>query len=195
MALPSGVDRAEVVNWYDAKAQLFMVAVKLHNLFYNLLPFFALKNRYLRSIGITIGDRSYLHTWCNFTFPGRLKIGNNCTINFDCYLDTRGKIEIGNNVMIGHCCKIYTAGHDLDRDDFAVLYRSVEMGNNVIIFPNCLIMPGVKIGDNAIVLNGSVVTKNIPANHIVGGNPAKFIRERTANPKYRHDYKYWWINS
>jgi acetyltransferase-like isoleucine patch superfamily enzyme len=183
------------VNLFDLKAQTFMIINKIHNLIYNLMPLFIFKNIYLRGIGIKIGSKSYIHTWSDFSFPGRLQVGDNCTINFGCYLDTRGHLTIGNNVTIGHCCKFYTAGHDLDDDFFPIIYRSVEIEDNAVIFPNSLIMPGVKIAKNAVVLNGSVVTKDVDENSIVGGNPAQFIRQRTANPQYQTNYKYWFINS
>ena len=175
--------------------QLAMIRVLVHNIVYNLIPFFVFKNLYLRWTGTKIGKHSYVHTRTRFTYPGRLIIGDNCTINFGCHLDVRGYLSIGNNVMIGHDCKVYTCGHDLDDDNFGGLDKEVIIEDNVVIFPNALIMPGVTISKNAVILNGSVVTKNVEPDNIVGGNPAKFVRKRNANPKYKLDYKYWFINS
>ncbi len=183
------------MNFFDLKSQVAMIAISLHNLVYNLLPFFTVKRAYLRLTGTVIGRDSYIHTWTRFTIPGRLRIGDNCTINFGCHLDVRGVLEIGNNVMLGHNCKVYTCGHDIDDDNFRSINNKVEIGDNVVIFPNALIMPGVTIGNNAVILNGSVVTKNVAAQSIVGGNPACLIRDRRCDPKYKLNYKYWWINS
>jgi acetyltransferase-like isoleucine patch superfamily enzyme len=183
------------MNRFDLKSQVAMIAIALHNLVYNFLPFFVLKRAYLRLTGTAIGQDSYVHTWVRFTIPSRLKIGDNCTINFGCHLDVRGQIEIGNNVMIGHNCKLYSCGHDIDDDEFGTIEGKISIGDNVVIFPNALIMPGVTIGNNAVILNGSVVTKSVAANSIVGGNPARHIRDRKCEPKYKLDYKYWFINS
>jgi acetyltransferase-like isoleucine patch superfamily enzyme len=180
---------------FEIKNQRAMIAIALHNLVYNLLPFFAIKNLYLRLTGTKIGTSSYIHTWVRFTIPGRLKLGDNCTINFGCHLDVRGDLEIGNNVMIGHNCKLYTCGHDIDDDDFGGIDGKITIGDNVVIFPNALIMPGVNIGDKAVILNGAVVTKDVAPSAVVGGNPARLIRQRKCEPKYKLDYKYWFINS
>jgi acetyltransferase-like isoleucine patch superfamily enzyme len=179
----------------DFKSQRAMIAIAIHNLIYNLLPFFAIKKAYLKLTGVVIGKDSYIHTWVRFTIPKRLKIGDNCTINFGCHLDVRGDLEIGNNVMIGHNCKIYTCGHNIDDENFVTVNGKVIIGDNVVIFPNALIMPGLTIGNNAVVLNGSVVTKDVPEGNIVGGNPARQIRQRKGDPKYKLNYKYWFINS
>jgi acetyltransferase-like isoleucine patch superfamily enzyme len=183
------------MNLSHLRTQVGLISIFLHNILYNIIPFFFLKNIYLRLTGIEIGNNSYIHTLVRFTFFGRLVIGNNCTVNFDCFLDNRGKLTVGNNVMIGHKCKIYTAGHDIHDDDFKGFYKPVDIEDNVILFPNVIVMPGIRIGENSIVLNGSVVTKNIGANEVVGGNPAKLIKMRTSTAKYNLDYGFWFINS
>jgi acetyltransferase-like isoleucine patch superfamily enzyme len=179
----------------DLKNQLAMIRILIHNTIYNFIPLFRFKNIYLRLTGTKIGKSSYIHTWTRFTYPGRLIVGDNCTINFGCHLDVRGFLSIGNNVMLGHNCKVYTCGHNIDDDNFTGFDRAVTIEDNVVIFPNALIMPGVKIAKNAVVLNGSVVTKDVQPDSVVGGNPAKFVRKRNANPQYKLDYKYWFINS
>ncbi len=63
--------------------------------------------------------------------------------------------------------------------------------NDVFVFANVLIMPGVTIHRGAIVLPGSVVTKDVEEFAVVGGNPAKYIRERNKDIEYRQSYNYW----
>ena len=112
-------------------------------------------------------------------------------INFGCYLDNRRGIAIGNNVGIAHNTKIYTLGHDLNDPQFKTKGVAVTIKDNVFIFSNAMIMPGVTIGEGAIVLAGSVVTKDVEPWTIVGGNPARKIRERSREIDYKQIYRYW----
>jgi maltose O-acetyltransferase len=120
-----------------------------------------------------------------------MECGKNTVINFGCYLDNRRKIIIGNNVGIAHDTKIYTLGHDIDDPQFKTKGRNVIIKDNVFIFSNALIMPGVTIGEGAIVLSGSVVTRDIPSYEVWGGNPARKIKIRNKDICYKIDYNYW----
>jgi maltose O-acetyltransferase len=113
------------------------------------------------------------------------------TINFGCYLDNRRGITIGNNVGIAHDTKIYTLGHNIDSPMFETKGAPVVIEDDVFIFSNALIMPGVTIHQGAIVLAGSVVTKDVPSWSVVGGNPAKVIRKRNQEISYSSKYNYW----
>ena len=117
--------------------------------------------------------------------------GKNSVINWGCYLDNRRGIYIGDNVGIAHNVKIYTLGHDMDDPKFGTKGAPVQINDNVFIFSNAMIMPGVSIGEGAIVLTGSVVTKDVEPWTIVGGNPAKKIRERKKQVDYKQIYRYW----
>ena len=158
---------------------------------YQLVPN-PLRNCYLRMFGIRLGGgKTSIHRGCKFFHVGKLTIGNNSVINFGCYLDNRRGITIGNNVGIAHNTKIYTLGHDLDDPQFKTKGAAVTIEDNVFIFSNTLIMPGVIIGEGAIVLAGSVVTKDVEPWSIVGGNPAKKLRERSREIDYKQIYRYW----
>jgi maltose O-acetyltransferase len=88
-------------------------------------------------------------------------------------------IHIGDNCMLAPGVHIYTATHPLDadaRNSGAEYGKPVTMGNNVWIGGRAIINPGVTIGDNAVVASGAVVVKDVPANAVVGGNPAKIIK-------------------
>ena len=150
-----------------------------------------LRNYYLRIFGIVINNKSSIHRGCKFFHVGKIKIGCNSVVNWGCYLDNRRGIYIGNNVGIAHNTKIYTLGHDLDDPEFKTKGSPVIIEDNAFIFSNALIMPGVTIGEGAIVLAGSVVTKNVEPWTIVGGNPAKKIRERKRDINYQSNYRYW----
>ena len=137
------------------------------------------------------GGGTSIHRRCKFFHVGKLSVGNNTVINFGCYLDNRRGITIGNNVGIAHNTKIYTLGHDLNDPQFKTKGAEVTIKDNVFIFSNALIMLGITIGEGAIVLAGSVVTKDVEPWAIVGGNPAKKIRERSREIDYKQIYRYW----
>jgi acetyltransferase-like isoleucine patch superfamily enzyme len=173
------------------RLQLIFFGVALFNLFFNMIPFFMLKKILLRICGVKIGTRSYVHTKVKFFNFGSLIIGDNSTINSGCYLDNRNQIVIGNNVSIAHNCKIYTLGHDVDDPLFSHVGGAVVIEDYACIFSNVLIMPNVRIGKGAVVFPGSVVTRNVGEFEVVGGNPAKIIRQRNEKMNYTIDYGYW----
>lgn len=165
--------------------------VEFLNVTYQLIPN-PLRNYYLRLFGISfMGGKSSLHRKCKFFHIGKMKVGKNSVINFGCYLDNRRGIYIGDNVGIAHNTKIYTLGHDLEDPKFRTKGAPVHIKDNVFIFSNAMVMPGVTIGEGAIILAGSVVTKDVDSWTIVGGNPAKKIRDRKREIDYSSVYRYW----
>lgn len=182
-------------NWEKTaekmKLQANFIAIACLNTFYRFIPFFFLKTIYLRIFGIEIGKSSCIHRGARFFSIGKLKIGQGSVVNFNCYLDNRRGIYIGNNVGIAHDCKIYTLGHDLNDPEFKTIGAPVRIHDNAFLFSNCIILPGVKIGEGAVVLSGAIVTKNLEPYTVYGGNPAKKIKERIRDVNYRRDYRYW----
>ena len=111
-----------------------------------------------------------------------IKIGKNVFINTCCRFQDQGGIEIGDGSLIGHNTTIATLNHDFNPLKRQNLTPSrVKIGKNVWIGSDCTILPGVEIGDGAIIGAGSVVTKSIPANTIAVGNPARVIKEIEVN--------------
>ena len=111
-----------------------------------------------------------------------IKIGKNVFINACCRFQDQGGIEIGDGSLIGHNTTIATLNHDFNPAKRQNLTPSpVKIGKNVWIGSDCTILPGVEIGDGAIIGAGSVVTKSVPANAIAVGNPARVIKELEVN--------------
>ena len=108
------------------------------------------------------------------------QVGNNFFANFDCVMLDVCPIRIGDNCMLAPGVHIYTATHPIDpvaRNSGAELGKPVTIGNNVWIGGRAVINPGVTIGDNVVVASGAVVTKDVPDNVVVGGNPARIIKK------------------
>lgn len=104
-----------------------------------------------------------------------VKIGNHVFINHGLTIMARGGIEIEDDVMIGPGASLLTANHDL-YDHQVLLCDKVTIRKNAWIGAKAMILPGVTVGENAVVAGGSVVTKDVEANTVVGGNPARVLK-------------------
>ncbi len=106
-----------------------------------------------------------------------IHLGKGVFINSGCRFQDQGGITIGDNALIGHNVVIATLNHNLRPEKRANLIPiPVRIGKRVWIGSNTVILPGVTIGDNAVISAGSVVTKDVPENMIAVGNPAKVVR-------------------
>lgn len=104
-------------------------------------------------------------------------IGKKCMIQQCCTFFDRGGITIGNGVFIGPKVNLITLNHDLDpANRSATIAKPIVIKDNVWIGINETILQGVTIGENAVIGAGAVVTKDVPPNAVVGGNPAKIIK-------------------
>ena len=115
---------------------------------------------------------------CDYGY--NIEIGENFYANHNLTILDANKVKFGDNVFIAPNCGFYTAGHPLDaetRNKGLEYAKPIEIGNNVWIGGNVIVLPGVKIGDNAVIGAGSVVNKDIPANVVAVGNPCKVIKE------------------
>lgn len=105
-------------------------------------------------------------------------IGKNVFINSGCKFQDQGGIIIGDGALIGHNVVLATLNHDMDPEKRSTLYpASIVIGENVWIGANATVLAGVTVGNGAVVAAGAVVTKDVPANTVVGGIPAKFIKD------------------
>ncbi|MDE5843470.1 MAG: sugar O-acetyltransferase [Muribaculaceae bacterium] len=106
-------------------------------------------------------------------------LGENFFANFNLTILDEAEVRIGDNCFIGPNVSIYTACHPLDaenRNKALEWAEPVNIGDNVWIGGSATILPGVTIGDNVVVGAGAVVTKDIPSNVVIGGNPARIIK-------------------
>ena len=106
-----------------------------------------------------------------------ITVGKNVFINACCHFQDQGGITLGDNCLVGHNVVFATLNHGFAPEERqSMLPAPIVVGRNVWIGSNSTILQGVTIGDNSIIAAGSVVTKDVPANTIVAGVPARFIR-------------------
>jgi maltose O-acetyltransferase len=125
------------------------------------------------------GEHLYIEPNFICDYGYNIFVGENFYANFDCLILDTCPVEIGDNCMLGPGVHIYTATHPLlpnERNSGLEYGKPVKIGNNVWIGGRSVINPGVTIGDNAVVASGAVVTKDVPDNVVVGGNPARIIK-------------------
>lgn len=109
-------------------------------------------------------------------FGRNIHLGKNVFINSGCHFQDQGGVFIGNDVLIGHNVVLATVDHDLDPYDRHNHYAPIHIGDRVWIGSSVVITKGVTIGENAVVAAGAVVTRDVPANTVVGGVPARVIK-------------------
>lgn len=129
-------------------------------------------------IGRPVDDR-FLLIPPFFTSGGEeIRVGRNVFINQNCTFYDLGGLDIADDVMIGPNVSIITSGHPLDstRRRAVTIGKPIAIERNVWIATGATIIGGVTVGENSVVAAGAVVTRDVPPNVLVGGNPARVIR-------------------
>lgn len=130
-----------------------------------------------RLIGKKVDDTFRLFPPFYTDFGKNITIGKDVFINSGCHFQDQGGITIGDGSLIGHNVVLATINHDLyPENDRKNHYAPIKIGAHVWIGSNATILPGVSIGDWAVVAAGAVVTRNVPALTVVGGVPAKVLK-------------------
>lgn len=117
-------------------------------------------------------------------FGKNITIGRRVFINAGCHFQDHGGVTLGDGCLIGHNVVFATLDHGTAPEDRGAMYPApIRLGKNVWVGSNSTILRGVTVGDNAIIAAGSVVTKDVVANTVVGGVPARHIRDIDRNEK------------
>jgi acetyltransferase-like isoleucine patch superfamily enzyme len=128
--------------------------------------------------GSEIDDSVDVFTPLYINYGKHTKIGKNVFINFDCVFLDLGGITIEDNVLIAPKVSLLSEGHPIEPENrHALLPKAIHIKRNAWIGAGATILQGVTIGENSVVAAGSVVSKDVPDNVIVGGAPAKIIKE------------------
>lgn len=130
--------------------------------------------------GFEVGAGTRIHGWPKITgskgLASKLSIGRDCVLEVGLSLDLEEAITLGDGVTLGHQVMILTSSHDLgprDRRAGPVTRKPVRIGRGAWLGARCIVLPGVTIGEGAVVAPGSLVTKDVLAHTRVGGVPAR----------------------
>ena len=166
-------ETAETCNYYSKEAQKIICELN-----YKYHDFDKRRELFSKLIDKELDEEFRVFTPFFTDFGKNIHLGNNVFINAGCHFQDQGGIYIGDDVLIGHNVVLATLNHDENPLKRANLIASpIKIGNKVWIGSNATLLPGVTIGDGAIIAAGAVVTKDVEENSIVGGVPAKFIRK------------------
>jgi maltose O-acetyltransferase len=178
MTLPSMIsDETANVHWRLLLARLLLAPVP---------PYSGgrLRMRLLRLAGLRIGSGTVFSGTPAISGPpglqDRLRIGRDCYFNVGCVFDLGAVIEIGDRVSVGHDVMLLTTTHEVGgagRRAGHLATRAVQIGDAVWLGARAIVLPGVRVGDGAIVGAGAVVNRDVASNTLVGGVPARPIRD------------------
>jgi len=157
----------------------------LCSIFYlpRVLFFSNLKKMFLLLVGAKIGKRPSIYPGV-WIFPGKgLEAGDDVDFALGVIITTNGGVKIGNRVLIGYRAQIISANHIIPQYPEKIFSaghekKGVVIGDDVWIGANSVILPGVTVGQGSVIAAGSIVTKDVQAYTIVGGIPAKLIKDR-----------------
>jgi acetyltransferase-like isoleucine patch superfamily enzyme len=140
------------------------------------------KSFFLRVVGAKIGKKVVFYPGVWIAPAKNLVVGDDVDFALDVLVTAGGGVTIGDRVLIGYRTQILSSNHVIDGKK-PIFYsghvkKPVVIENDVWIGASCIILPGTRIGEGAVIAAGSVVTKDVPAFAIVGGVPAKVIRYR-----------------
>ena len=134
----------------------------------------------LRELFGVVADEAVVEPPVRCDYGYNVRVGDRFFANFGCVFLDVAPVEFGDRCLLGPGVHVYTPTHPIDPEERATGLergRPVTVGDDVWIGGHAVITPGVSVGDGAVVAAGAVVTKDVPARTVVGGNPASVIRE------------------
>jgi putative colanic acid biosynthesis acetyltransferase WcaF len=133
----------------------------------------------LLAFGAQVGRGFVIQPRVNIHLPWKLRIGDYCWIGERTEIRNLAEVILEDHVALGHDVYLAAAGHDISSPTMAYKNRPIMIREGAWITSRVFVNPGITIGPGAVVLAGAVVTKDVPKDCIVGGNPAKEIGRRS----------------
>jgi acetyltransferase-like isoleucine patch superfamily enzyme len=149
------------------------------------IPVRTFRHCVLRLLGMRLGKNSAIFLGAEIRSPSKITIGSRTIVGHGCVLDGRGGLQVGSDVNFSSEVMIWTAQHDPQSADFVTRFAPVVIEDRAWISCRAIVLPGVTIGEGAVVAAGAVVTRSIEPYSLVGGVPAKLIGKRNPNLTYR----------
>ena len=147
---------------------------------YNLTKAVPERQTILQQLFGQIGQNSIIEPPFYCSYGQNIHIGDHVYLNVSCTILDCNEVHIGHHVIIGPAVQIYTAAHLLQAESRIQgweVAKPIVIEDNVWLGGGAILLPGVRIGRNAVVGAGAVVSRSVPANTVVAGNPARVIRE------------------
>jgi maltose O-acetyltransferase len=167
----------------------YALALHVANRWVARFPFHAVREALYRGLmRMDLHPTSSIHMGARLTTIGGVAIGPGSTIDQGALLDGRGGLTIGRGVVTGFDVMILTADHDPQSPTFEGRVAPVVIGDRAWLGTRSTVLPGVTIGEGAVVAAGAVVTKDVAPYTIVGGVPARPIGERTRELAYDREH-------
>jgi len=133
---------------------------------------------WLRLFGCKIYGRPFVHQRARIQIPWHITLHEECAVGDRANLYSLGNIELGPRSVIAQEVYLCTGTHDFDDPKQTLITADIKIGTDVFVGARAFVMPGICIGDEAIVGSCSVVTKDVGDRMIVAGNPARLVRSR-----------------
>jgi maltose O-acetyltransferase len=155
------------------------------NLVITHVPIRRLRRGWLRSLGARIAPDAAIYLGTTVLGVTRLAVGDRSQIGPGCLLDGRGGLTIEHVVVVSGGSRIITADHDVHSVTFTVRHQAVVLGHHAFLGTEAMVLPGVSIGPGAVLAARAVATRDVPAQTIAAGVPARAIGARAQLPTYR----------
>ena len=168
--------------------------IVLGNCVVSKIPSRHIRRWYYSILGADLNNESVIFRNVDILSPRKLSIDAGSSVGWHSLIDARGEIKIGKNVTVASYCKLVTGSHDINDSMFHAEFKPIIIGDYAWICTGATILQGVTIGRGAVVCAGAVVNRDVPPMTVVGGVPAKKIKERIQEPTFNDDMKWSWLH-
>ncbi len=160
----------------------------------NRIPLVAARMRAYAALGVEFDDldSANISLGVDMWAGANLSVGRGSTIGQKCFVDARGGIRVESDVSISREVCVLTAAHEPDSPEFETSLAPVRFEPRCWIGTRAVVMPGVCVGEAAVVAAGAVVTRDVAPYTVVGGVPAKLLRKRREPLSYALDFRPNW---